>query len=277
MSLTNVYIFIVVAFAFFLLFRLRKLNFTPLRAIIRNEFYMVYQPIVRVSDNKIVSIEALMRLSDDRYSSTSPESLITMAEKYGLYKKMSKCIVDKSLHDFSFLVSASSNLLLSLNVSGVDILDDSYLKHLRLTCKLYSIPLSRIKLEISERCDADIKKISLFCDRAKLLGFLISIDDFGKGYSNIHWLLDMRYDEVKIDKYLVSKLRDCDAGEYFIPIVMKLINDGVDVVFEGVETEEQMTQIKLLSSNFLVQGWFTGKPLEVEYIIYALNGNKCQL
>lgn len=237
-----------------------------LRACHKHLFYIEYQPIIAVNSGNITAIEALVRWRDELYGQVSPEIFVTLAEKIGLYKKLSEFVVRRSLQEYSTHLKGEFIPRISLNVEDGDIQNEKYLELLYAQCQEVDIPVQNVKLEITERCRLGQDYISEFCNKAKKYGFFISIDDFGTGAANIVWLTELCFDEVKIDRALVANIIDNDKRDFFISVVNKIKMKGKSIVFEGVETIEQFESVRMLCPGFLVQGWYTGKPMSMENI-----------
>lgn len=231
------------------------------RAIKRNELYMVYQPIFKVSNKQVVGFEALLRWQDGYFGAVSPELFITLAERLGIYHKLSEFVVRKSLEEMKDRLTTNPQLQLSINIGDEEIHDTKFTLRLKEQCHSKGVAHEQIKLEISERCKSDDEVLSEFCRTVRQLGFKISLDDFGTGSCNIAWLTELDFDEIKIDKILVQNIVDPDKRKILLSIVDALRITGKSLVFEGVETCSQFDLIHILNPDYLVQGWHTGKPV----------------
>lgn len=244
----------------------KSIEYRLLRAIEQKNIYMMYQPIVRAGDRKIISFEALVRWNDDLFGQVSPEVFINLSEKIGVYHKLSRIIVDKTMEDLHLLLVEYSDIRVSINICDMDLNDENYIQYILSKCRKYNINPTQIKLEITEKCISDYKNIAMFCHSAKQHGMTVSLDDFGTGSSNIAWLTDLNFDEIKIDRILVNYLSDETQRALILSIVDSLKKTHKQLVFEGVEMVEQLELIRIIDPQFLVQGWFTGKPLFVDNI-----------
>ncbi|MGU9867965.1 EAL domain-containing protein [Kluyvera ascorbata] len=232
-----------------------------IKAIKYNNFFMMYQPIIRSGDRSLVSLESLARWRDNVLGTVSPDVFINLAESIGAYSTLSRIIVDKVIQDLSTHLINDEKLVVSINIADEDIKDDNYLPYLFNQCQAKGIKPKQVKLEITERCKSSYIEISIFCNAAKNYGMLISLDDFGTGSSNIDWLTKLKFDEVKIDKYLVNFLSEERENNIIISIIDELKKNKKNIVFEGVEKQDQFNKIRGMDPNFLIQGWYTGKPM----------------
>ena len=231
------------------------------RALKRGELYMCYQPIVRASDEQIMALEALVRWKDNHFGQVSPEFFVGLAERLGLSRLLSDLVITNSLRDMQSSLKSSPDLQLSLNVGDDEVRDNEYLHRLSDQCHLMDISIRQIKIEITERCHASYDEIASFCKSARQSGFSVSLDDFGTGTANIAWLTELDFDEVKIDKLLMNNIADSDKRKMLTSVVDGLRKTGKRLVFEGVETRAQLDFLHRIVPEFLVQGWYTGKPM----------------
>lgn len=222
---------------------------------------MCYQPIVRASDEQVMGLEALVRWKDNHFGQVSPEFFVVLAERLGCYRLLSDLVITNSLLDMQSSLKSFPDLQLSLNVGDDEVRDNEYLHRLSDQCYLMGISIRQIKIEITERCHASYDEIASFCKSARQSGFSVSLDDFGTGTANIAWLTELDFDEVKIDKFLMNNIADTDKRKMLTSVVDGLRKTGKRLVFEGVETREQLDFIHRIDPEFLVQGWYTGKPM----------------
>lgn len=236
------------------------------RAVKKNALYMEYQPIVQVSDRKIVAFEALIRWQDKYFDNVSPELFLGIARRLGLYRKLYAFVMQSSLNEMHAHLRQNPLLRLSINVEDEEINDSKYLQRLVSECLSRDINHEQIKLEITESSHSAPDLIASFCQNAKKYGFIISLDDFGTGTSNIQWLTVLDFDEIKIDRIFIANIDDPMKRGLLISMVNSLQNTGKQLIFEGVETTRQFEFIRSLGKDFLAQGWYTGKPARINTI-----------
>ena len=217
----------------------RSLERTLVKAVKANTISVHFQPVIRVADKKIVGVEVLSRWQDNVY-----------------YQNMIK----KSLAEIAGL-AAEHQLMISLNVGRTEIEDGKFLAVLRHECSENAIPLSLIKVELSENGVSTAAILEEFCEELKSAGVKISIDDFGVQNSNLARLSNLKYDEIKVDKSLVDGI-----SEHYKQDILVIFSDALaklhkTLVFEGVESETQYQFIAQRYPDALVQGWYFSKSL----------------
>ncbi|MEG5897967.1 EAL domain-containing protein [Enterobacter bugandensis] len=256
-------------------FRLNEDRFslerTLVKAVITNTIGVHYQPIVRIEDKKIVGVEVLSRWRDARYGDVSPELFIPLIKKIGLYKNYYINILQKSLSDIAPLI-IKYHLVVSLNVGRTEIEDGQFISILRRSCLANNIPLSLIKIELSEKAISTGNILEDFCKDLKNLGVRISIDDFGVQNSNLARLSLLEYDEIKIDKSLVDGISEHYKQNIFVIFSDALAKLNKTLVFEGVESEIQYRFIAERYPEALIQGWYFSKSVTRSELAKRLAG-----
>lgn len=237
-----------------------SLERTLVKAVKANAFEVNYQPIIRTYDQKITGVEVLSRWRDTNHMHISPEFFIPLIEKLGLYDEYYTHIMRKAFSEISSLIT-EHQLLISLNVGRTEIEDKTFSKVLHRECLLNNIPLSLIKIELSEKAVASEGILEEFCKELKSIGVKISIDDFGVQNSNISRLAKLEYDEIKIDKSLVDGISENYKQDIFIIFCDALMKLNKTLVFEGVEDHIQYDFIASRYPHSLIQGWYFSKSL----------------
>ena len=137
-----------------------------------------------------------------------------------------------------------------------------------------SIPLSLIKVELSEKAVSTADVLEGFCQALKSLGVRISIDDFGVQNSNLARISLLEYDEIKIDKSLVDGINEHYKQNIFVIFSDALARLNKTLVFEGVESETQYRFIADRYPDALIQGWYFSKSLTIDELTQQLNNDK---
>jgi len=266
--------FIWVAITLFI-FRLYEDRFslerTLIKAVLTNTISVNYQPIIRIHDQKIVGVEVLSRWRDQKQGDVSPELFIPLIKKIGLYKKYYCNIIEKSLSEIAPL-AIKHQLIVSLNVGRKEIEDGQFIHVLQRVCMANHLPLSLVKVELSEKAVSSADILEGFCQELKALGVKISIDDFGVQNSNLARLSLLEYDEIKIDKSLVDGISEHYKQNIFVIFSDALAKLNKTLVFEGVENEIQYRFIADRYPDALIQGWYFSKSLTRSELAKRLTG-----
>lgn len=236
-----------------------------LKSVINRNIYLEYQPILLSKDKKIVGFEALLRWNDEIYGQVSPELIINISEENNFYDKLSEAIFEIGLNDFQLILN-NSDLFLSFNITNYEINSKNFIDNLLKKINQKNISSKRVKFEITETIDTNLNYISYFTHNAKSKGFIVSLDDFGTGFSNVQWLVELDFDEIKLDKIFIDGIYNEVNNVFFTLLLDTLLELNKTLIFEGVENEAQYQYIIKKSPDCLVQGWLFYKSLAIKEI-----------
>ncbi len=240
--------------------------------IIRTESIIPYfQPIVSIKDRRVVGFEALLRGIHLVTSEILPPPLILQyAQENSLSCALQRIMCRKSIEDFSLFLQRNRHgeeLFLTLNI-------DPYLigeKLCTLRCILdilseHTINCRNVVLEIVESSVTNLQALEHFCSIIHEYGFLIALDDCGKGHSNLNRIVAIRPDIIKLDKYLIRNIKT----EYYKQEVVKSLvslahKTGALVIAEGIESEQEAIPALKLNVDML-QGFYLAVPDSLDEI-----------
>ena len=234
-------------------------------AISRNEFNLLYQPIVDSHTRKIVGMEALLRWEHTTLGRIMPDDFIPLAEETGMIVEIGKWVIKTACKQQTVLEkSGYAPLIMSINISGRQLEEDEFVAFIQQTLEETGMQPSMLTLEITESLlMEDIVKISKKLKALRKLGARISIDDFGTGYSSLHSLVNLPIDSLKIDKSFIDGLEENPHG---LSLVKGIISIGhnldMEIIAEGVEKNSQANLLELHGCDF-IQGYYFGCPMSV--------------
>lgn len=244
-----------------------------------------FQPIYDVESDRFASAEVLVRLKDTTtLGYISPEIFIPIAEQRGMIKKLGNIVFEKMCIFIkeNELVKKGIHYL-EVNLSGIQGTDRNIVKQLKDYMEQYDIPPSFVNLEITETAAIEAgEKLKQNMDKLIDLGCKFSLDDFGTGYSNLAKIADGGYCLIKLDKSLLWPCFEDDAQDAVIILnncINMILQLGMKIVSEGVETKEQVDFLSQKGVNYL-QGYYFSKPINGEdYLAFLkkhsrLDGNK---
>ena len=234
------------------------------RAIERHEFHLYYQPIVSLDRNRIEGFEALLRWPHWERGLVYPADFIPVAEETGLILPMGWWAMREACRQLSIwqkTLPSETPLTVAVNLSSKQFVQLDLALQLEQILKETGVAPSTLKIELTESAiiDNTNSMIGLLL-QLKSLGVQIAIDDFGTGYSSLSYLHRLPIDSLKIDRSFVSCMTQ-DSTEIVRAIVGLAHNLGLDVIAEGVETLEQLEQLKALGCEF-GQGYLFSPPVE---------------
>jgi len=251
----------------------RTLYSRLVQAIKSDLLYLEYQPIYRLKTGKIIGVEALIRWVDDELGYISPDVFIRIAEENKIIDKISRLVLAKSIVEMLH-VAKEYDIFLSINVSSQDLMSDLFMKEVFSFIDNLNIPSGLLVLELTERQSADMNTLQKVIDSYNQKGVLIALDDFGTGYSNLDWISKLKINEIKIDKSLTDSIDTFSINKNLLSGVFEIFKDVSDkIIFEGVETKEQIDYLTKKFPDCGVQGWYYSKAIKVNKVKELLLDN----
>ncbi|MGB5631630.1 MAG: EAL domain-containing protein [Waterburya sp.] len=243
---------------------------TDLRiALKRREFHLNYQPIISLTTGAIVGFETLVRWNHPHKGFMSPEKFIPIAEQTNLILPLGMWILQEACQQIQVwqdrLAGQHTDFTVSVNISGKEFEQEDFIQQLDQTIADTGIDIKHLKLEITETLLINNTEIAdhVF-SQLKARKIQLMIDDFGTGYSSLSYLDRFPVDTLKIDNSFVSRLNEQNQASTIVKATIDLAHNlGFKVVAEGVETQQQVNQLKDWGCEF-AQGYFYAKPLTKE-------------
>lgn len=243
------------------------------RGFQNHSFQVYYQPIYSIEHDAFVSAEALLRLFDEKHGFISPEILIPAAEKSGAIHKIGAFVFEEVCR---FISSDNFKLLnlkyIEVNLSVAQCMHRDLADNILTTMHQYHVPSDKINLEITETAAANTQKIMTEnLNKLNAAGISFSLDDYGTGYSNMKRVIQLPLKIIKLDKSFVDEQHNPKMW-IFLQNTVKMIKDmEMEIVVEGIETEEMLRAFTDLKCDF-IQGYFFSKPIpEADFVKFISN------
>lgn len=232
------------------------------RALENGSFQVYYQPIYSIKEGKFISAEALIRLIDPQHGFVSPETLIIAAEKSGAIHKIGEFVFEKVCQ---FIASDDFDKLgldyIEINLSVAQIMNGDLPDILLSIMKKYGISSDKINLEITETAAAYTQKVMTEnLEKLTQAGLSFSLDDYGTGYSNMQRVIQLPLKIIKLDKSFVDENNNPKMWIVLKNTVKMLKDINMEIVVEGVETQEMLDAFSMLKCDF-IQGYYFSKPI----------------
>ena len=238
------------------------------QALDSNCFEMVLQPKVDLDTNLVVSAEALVRwkLEDGTY--LPPSSFVGIFEKNRFCSKLDFYMLRKAIQQIRKWIDMGIHPVnISVNQSKIVFYHENYISELKSLLKEYDVSASYITLEVLESTVIeDFKLFNQILSEVKKLGFSVSLDDFGSGYSSLNVLSKLDIDELKIDRIFLhtdSELENKKTKWILEAIINIAKKSNIRVVVEGVESIEDDRFIRCIGAN-VGQGYYYSRPLAID-------------
>jgi diguanylate cyclase (GGDEF)-like protein len=232
------------------------------RAIDEGELVLYYQPKADLRSGRIVGAEALVRWQHPERGLIPPNDFIPIAERTGLIKPLSRHVVAAALLQCAAWNAAGLELNVSVNLTIPDLLDLELPDRIADRLAETGVRPEQLELEVTESTIlADPFGVRQVLNRLNEMGLRLAIDDFGTGYSSLAYLKRLPVQTIKIDRSFVMEMCEDASDATIVRSTVDLgRNLGLDVVAEGVETEEVWNALRDLGCT-LAQGYLIGKPM----------------
>lgn len=229
-------------------------------AVKDNTIQAYYQLIFNAKTQKACGVEALARWHDDKYNWISPEIFIPMAENLGLIDEVSQQVIECAMHDMGQYLTQHPDFYLSVNISARQLQSGQFPDRLNATIReKYGISPEQIKLEITESQLLGTKQCINSLERLRELGFSLSLDDFGRGYSTLSSLEEFPIQELKIDRSFIKRLKQ-HKSNLLLESIIKLGRElNLTIVAEGIECGECAEKLAAMGIDRM-QGYYFSYP-----------------
>lgn len=238
-------------------------------ALINKEFVVYYQPKYNLKEERYCGAEALVRWQKSNGVVIPPSEFISFFEKKGFITKIDMYVLKEVCINMSrWIKEGKEPIVISVNISKIDFYKDSILEDIITIVDSYNIPHKYIELEMTETLAAEnLKKFCAFSNKCRNAGFLVSMDDFGSGYSSLTMMKDLSVDVIKIDKSMFpDNIYDDNfkKGRVIIEHIINLSKElNMQVVAEGIEDKALVDELRLMNCD-MIQGYYYGKPMEYD-------------
>ncbi len=234
------------------------------------EFKVYYQPIIDSDNFQILGFEALLRWKHSKLGMIPPAKFIPIAEETGLIVDLGRYVLQEACQQLSKwhqLFTASQSCFISVNLSAKQFSRTSLIREVKEVLKVTQLSPQSLKLEITESIMMNNAEINIAKIRElNNLGVQFCIDDFGTGYSSLSYLYRFPIDVLKIDRSFINSINISKESQDIVEAIIVLAHKlGLKVIAEGVETEEQLTQLKSYNCE-QIQGYLFFPPLPANSI-----------
>jgi sensor c-di-GMP phosphodiesterase-like protein len=241
------------------------------RAISKDKLRLAYQEVLDLASRRIVGAEALARWTDDEGFAVGPDVFIRIAEDGGFVGEITRLVVRHAMIDFAKTLKDDPEFKLSINVAAADLSDPAFLPMLDKELQQAGVPAQSLAIEITESSTALFQAAMETIISLRRRGHSVYIDDFGTGYSSLSYLHSLSIDTIKIDRSFIQAIGTESVTVGILPQILAMAAVlKLDVIVEGVETDEQANYFAGMVPPVLVQGWIFGRPVTVETFLHLL-------
>jgi diguanylate cyclase (GGDEF)-like protein len=242
----------------------RTLELALRLALINGEFELHYQPLVNLDDRRITCCEALVRWRHPERGLIQPAEFISIAEDIGLIVPLGEWVLRQACAD---AMQWPADIKVAINLSPIQVMNQNLVAVVVGALAAAGLPASRLEVEITESVLMQNSETTLATlHRLRELGVKISMDDFGTGYSSLSYLRSFPFDKIKIDRSFISGLATGDDSVAIVLAISGLAKHlGIATTAEGVETKQQLQQVKALGCSEM-QGFLFSPPRRIDEV-----------
>jgi diguanylate cyclase (GGDEF)-like protein/PAS domain S-box-containing protein len=237
-------------------------------ALANGEFKLHYQPLVSLDDRRITCCEALIRWQHPERGLIQPAEFIPLAEEIGLIVPLGEWVLRQACAD---AMAWPADVKVAVNLSPIQVMNQNLVAVIVGALAAAGLPASRLEVEITESVLMQNSEATLATlHRLRELGVKISMDDFGTGYSSLSYLRSFPFDKIKIDRCFISGLATGDDSVAIVLAIAGLAKHlGIATTAEGVETRQQLQQVKALGCSEM-QGFLFSAPRPIDEVTQLL-------
>jgi diguanylate cyclase (GGDEF)-like protein/PAS domain S-box-containing protein len=244
------------------------------KALENDEFRIMYQPIISLKTNNIISLEALLRWRHPHRGIIPPSEFIPIAEETGLIVAIGEWVLRKACVHMCYWNSKTvTPIRVAVNVSGVQLRDSGFADTVLSILGETGLPPTLLDLEVTETVLMSQNQAALdMLSKLQSKGIHVCLDDFGTGYSSLNCIQNLPIDILKVDRSFICRIENDEEQIKIVETILHLgKNLGIEVIAEGVETDNQLNRLKTIQCEYY-QGFLYSKPIdkdEVEHLILA--------
>nr|WP_236874038.1 bifunctional diguanylate cyclase/phosphodiesterase [Clostridioides difficile] len=253
----------------------KEMENTMFSSLENKEFIIYLQPKIELNTGEIQGSEALVRWKRPDKGLIPPNEFIPFFERNGFVINLDLYVLEEVCIYLRKWIDAGINpVTVSVNVSRIHLYCNNFIETYKNIIDKYNIPAKYIELELTESIIFDNFDILIdIMNNLKKIGFLISMDDFGSGYSSLNMLKEIPMDILKLDQKFIMETYNSKRSKIIVTKVIEMAKElGMKVISEGVETEEQFELLKEVKCD-MAQGYLFGKPMPIEEFEHLIVSN----
>jgi EAL domain-containing protein (putative c-di-GMP-specific phosphodiesterase class I) len=232
---------------------------------------LLYQPILRCADNRIIGAEALVRWLHPTRGLLGAIEFVPLAAQTGLIGALDRRVFELACTQIRLWLKVGRDLRTNINISRDSLQEPGFADYIAETLSRYGVPGTAIELEITEEGLFDNPgQASRFVAQMRELGVRMSIDDFGTGYSSLARLRNLPVQALKIDQSFVRSALAEPADAAIVESVISLGHRlGMEVIAEGVEDQATLNYLEECGVD-MAQGYLLGRPMSAQDLVYKV-------
>ncbi len=232
------------------------------KALLNDEFYLVYQPLKYHKQSNVLFFEALIRWNHPTKGLIPPNEFIPLVENTLLINPLSLWVLRNTIIQIKKYKEQGIDIMCSINISPINLYSTTFVNSVQAVIDEFNFDTTLIKFEITEGIAFNISKRALNnLNRLNEMGIDLAIDDFGSGHASVSYLIQLPIKYVKLDRLLTANIMNDEREKIlFLNTVKLLKNLNLEIVGEGIETKEHYDALKEVGLHYY-QGYYFSHPL----------------
>ena len=230
-----------------------------------------YQPILDLQAGRIGGYEALVRWKHEELGQVSPAEFIRLAEETSLIVPLGEYVLDRAIDVLRGLHQAHGDALpsVAVNLSARQLVQPGMARQVVARAACAGLPRGALKLEVTESRMLDYGPVGAVMQHCRAQGVPFALDDFGTGYSNLTHLHELEFEYVKVDQAFCRHMLGARRAMAIVEAIVAMAHGiGAQVIMEGVETREQLAELRRMGVRH-AQGWLIGKAQPADAVLSA--------
>lgn len=239
-------------------------------ALERNEFQLVYQPLIDLKTSEVIGAEALIRWNSEKFGTVYPNEFLPILEEVGLIVPVGKWVLEEACKQMKAWTELNSKVSkIGVNVSPIQLKSSRFVTDMEQILQKTGLEPHFLELEITESVIQNSQESKKVLNRLRSLGIKVAMDDFGTCYSSLSYLKHLPINTLKIDKSFIDDLDE--VGKVLVETIIQMGKKlNFDLTAEGIENKEQL-QFVTEQGCHIGQGYLFDKPLSPEEMSRLLN------
>jgi EAL domain-containing protein (putative c-di-GMP-specific phosphodiesterase class I) len=241
-------------------------------AVTQGQLVLHYQPQLDLGAGEILTVEALVRWQHPRLGLIPPLKFLPLAEEAGLMGALTTWVLSNALWQCAAWRASGCEISVAVNVSATNLIDPGFAELVGELLVSYNLPGDALVIELTETTViSDFERSKLVIDELRELGLIVSIDDFGAGFTSLAHLSSLAVRELKLDRVFITGLGTGEKRDRDLQLVQATIDlghaMGLRVVAEGIEDRATLELLSELGCD-IAQGYYISKPRPAEELSF---------
>lgn len=247
-------------------------------SINHNGLILHFQPKINLSNNRLASVEALLRWNHPDLGMVMPDEFIAIAEQSGFINQISYWVIEEALIMSLHWKQQGFDIQIAINLSVYNLFDTDFPDNIKSILNKYKLASGNLIFEITESAMMTNPQLAISnLNKLRSLGIQLSIDDYGTGFSSLSYLSQLSLNELKVDKSFILDMLNDERKSVIVQSTIEMAHNlGLKVVAEGVENIEVCRRLRVYKCD-VIQGYLVSRPLPEDKFIEWLNSYQADI